>query len=120
MSAEKAMANGSKMVYDKCRDHDGEAIKLFCETCDMAICALCRLRGHPSDECTTMPLSQAAARQKAALQETVDQVEDRLNTMVSGLNLLASIGDTLLAGDAICLLSYFPPSHNTSGRSPFP
>lgn len=38
-------APSGKAVYEKCMEHGGEVIKLFCETCDQAICAICRLRG---------------------------------------------------------------------------
>lgn len=45
MDAGGEASSPGKTVYEKCAEHGGEAIKLFCGTCDMAICAICRLRG---------------------------------------------------------------------------
>lgn len=55
MNLEEAVEEGPMAVYMSrpsfCKEHNGEMLKLFCETCDKTVCSDCTVVKHQGHKC---------------------------------------------------------------------
>ena len=101
LSLEEAKKMGSAAVTKPaiCKEHDGEVIKLFCETCEEAICRDCTIIKHRDHKYTFVKdaftkgkenlleiLSKTEAK-AAVLKEAVDGVLERKKNVNSNADL---------------------------------
>uniref|UniRef100_A0A3P9K3T5 RING-type E3 ubiquitin transferase n=1 Tax=Oryzias latipes TaxID=8090 RepID=A0A3P9K3T5_ORYLA len=70
-----------------CSDHEGEKVNIYCLTCQVPTCSLCKVfGGHQS--CQVAPLTDVYQRQKETLSEGVTSLEafkEKLRTHISEL-----------------------------------
>lgn len=102
MSLEEAKKMGSAAVTKPaiCKEHDGEMIKLFCETCEEAICRDCTIVKHRDHKYTFVKdiflkgkesllkiLSETKAKE-ASLKEALDGVLEKKKSVNSHAELI--------------------------------
>ncbi|CDQ92051.1 unnamed protein product, partial [Oncorhynchus mykiss] len=70
-----------------CEEHDGEKVNIYCITCQVPTCSLCKVFGA-HNTCQVAPLTQVYQQQKAELSEVVsslvasnDQVQAFINEL---------------------------------------
>ncbi|XP_070549902.1 E3 ubiquitin-protein ligase TRIM71-like [Ptychodera flava] len=64
-----------------CPRHDGNQVKLFCETCQLPVCAECALLDHPRPEHTFTKLETAANTRRQQLAKLAITVEDKIDVI---------------------------------------
>ena len=70
----------------RCREHDDEILKFFCETCDELICRDCKDDNHKNHECSL--LKKAAERKTEELKKLRAMLTDELNEINEALQAM--------------------------------
>ncbi|TRY84759.1 hypothetical protein DNTS_027442 [Danionella cerebrum] len=78
-------------VKFSCAEHDDEKLNIYCITCQMPSCSLCKVFGAHKD-CKVVPLPDVYQQQKAELSERLKSLvssNDHLQIFVNGLEALS-------------------------------
>ncbi|XP_006816166.1 E3 ubiquitin-protein ligase TRIM71-like [Saccoglossus kowalevskii] len=64
-------------MADKCQDHPTHELKLFCDTCKVALCAECSVINHRPPEHTNRYLSDVAEEYRQELMQMTEQLKEK-------------------------------------------
>ncbi|XP_074867803.1 tripartite motif-containing protein 54-like [Carettochelys insculpta] len=76
-----------KTEHPSCEEHEEERINIYCMTCGVPTCSLCKVFGEHK-ECEVAPLSDIYMKQKAALTEGIGALvatNDRIQAFIDNL-----------------------------------
>ena len=95
MSLEEAKEGGSIAVTrpSLCKEHDGEILKLFCETCDEAICRDCTIVKHREHNYSFV--KDAFSKRKDSVMKILLETKAKASTLQNALDCLSEIGDSI-------------------------
>uniref|UniRef100_A0A672I6X3 Tripartite motif-containing protein 54 n=1 Tax=Salarias fasciatus TaxID=181472 RepID=A0A672I6X3_SALFA len=77
-----------KLDQPMCEDHEGEKINIYCVTCGIPTCSLCKVFGAHKD-CQVAPLNDIFSQQKAELADCVAMLvgnNERIQAIISQLD----------------------------------
>ena len=74
-----------------CPTHQGEELKLFCESCDEVICRDCTVEDHPKPEHDFKFISTAAPKQKAALADMLTAAAGKVVVVKGGISAIEGV-----------------------------
>uniref|UniRef100_A0A8D2IT34 Tripartite motif-containing protein 54 n=1 Tax=Varanus komodoensis TaxID=61221 RepID=A0A8D2IT34_VARKO len=83
----QASARGPESEHPTCEEHEEEKINIYCVTCAVPTCSLCKVFGEHK-ECEVAPLSDIYARQKAELTDGIGALvaaNDRIQAYIGSL-----------------------------------
>uniref|UniRef100_A0A8C5RG99 Uncharacterized protein n=1 Tax=Laticauda laticaudata TaxID=8630 RepID=A0A8C5RG99_LATLA len=84
----QASARGpERLAHPTCEEHEEENINIYCVTCAVPTCSLCKVFGEHK-ECEVAPLSDICTKQKAELTDGIAALvaaNDRIQTYVAEL-----------------------------------
>ncbi|XP_078379056.1 uncharacterized protein LOC144662176 isoform X2 [Oculina patagonica] len=85
MTLEEARVEGPIAVVRPsfCQEHEGETLKLFCETCDEAICRDCTIVKHRDHKYTFV--KDAFAKEKDIVMETLSKTKTKVSALQNSL-----------------------------------
>ncbi|KAL9972018.1 hypothetical protein ACROYT_G018254 [Oculina patagonica] len=86
MSLEEAREEGPIAVVRPsfCEEHKGEMLKLFCETCDEAVCRDCTIIKHRDHKCTFV--KDSFGKEKDIVMKILSETKTKLTTVQDTLN----------------------------------
>ena len=86
MSFEEAKKEGARAVVRPsfCKEHEGEILKLFCETCDEAICRDCTIVKHREHKYSFV--KDAFQKGKASVLKILSETKTRASTLKKALD----------------------------------
>ena len=86
MTLEEAKKMGSAAITKPaiCKEHDGEVIKLFCETCEKAICRDCTIVKHRDHKYTFV--KDAFAKGKESLHKILSDTETKATALKEAID----------------------------------
>ena len=95
LSLEEAKEEGSAAVTrpSLCKEHDGEILKLFCETCDEAICRDCTIVKHREHNYTFV--KDAFSNRKDGVMKVLLETKTKASTLQNALDRLSEIRDSI-------------------------
>ena len=73
----------------RCREHDDEILKFFCETCEELICRDCKDEDHENHEC--LSLRKAAEQKTETLKKWYATLSDELNESNEALQAMNNV-----------------------------
>ena len=73
----------------RCREHDDEILKFFCETCEELICRDCKDEDHENHEC--LSLKKAAEQKTETLKKWYATLSDELNESNEALQAMNNV-----------------------------
>ncbi len=104
MTLEEARVEGPIAVVRPsfCQEHEGEILKLFCETCDKAICRDCTIVKHRDHKYTFV--KDAFAKEKDVVMGSLSKTKAKVSTLQNSLDTISemkrsiqsSVGQTVL------------------------
>ena len=91
MSLEEAKEEGPVAVTrpSLCKEHDGEILKLFCETCDEAICIDCTIVKHREHKYTFV--KDAFSKGKESVLEILSETKTKASVLQEALDGVAEV-----------------------------
>ena len=95
LSLEEAKQEGSVAVTrpSLCKEHDGEILKLFCETCDEAICRDCTIVKHREHKYSFV--KDAFSNRKDSVMKILLETKTKAPTLQNALDRLSEISDSI-------------------------
>ena len=95
LSLEEAKEAGSVAVTrpSLCKEHDGEILKLFCETCDEAICRDCTIVKHREHKYSFV--KDAFSNRKDSVMKILLETKTKASTLRNALDRLSEISDSI-------------------------
>ena len=73
----------------RCKEHEGEILKFFCETCEELICQDCKVDNHEDHKCSS--LKKAAEQRSEALKKWCAKLSDKLNESDEALQAMNNV-----------------------------
>ncbi len=91
MSLEEAKEEGPQAVVRPsfCKEHEGEMLKLFCETCGEAICRDCTIVKHREHKYSFV--KEAFLKGKASVSKILSQTKTRVSTLKKALESVSEM-----------------------------
>ncbi|KAF7221784.1 transcript variant X1 [Nothobranchius furzeri] len=77
-----------KLEQPMCEEHEGEKINIYCTTCSVPTCSLCKVFGSHKD-CEVAPLNNVFSKQKAELTDCVSMLvgnNERIQAIIGHLD----------------------------------
>ncbi|KAL9963704.1 hypothetical protein ACROYT_G027236 [Oculina patagonica] len=86
MTLEEAREEGPMAVVRPsfCKEHEGEMLKLFCETCDEAVCRDCTIIKHRDHKCTFV--KDSFGKEKDIVMKILSETKTKLTILQDALN----------------------------------
>ncbi|KAL9963705.1 hypothetical protein ACROYT_G027238 [Oculina patagonica] len=91
MSVEEAKEEGPQAVVRPsfCKEHEGEMLKLFCETCDEAICRDCTIVKHREHKYNFV--KEAFLKGKASVSKILSETKTRASSLKKALDSVSEM-----------------------------
>ena len=91
LSLEEAKGEGPAAVTrpSLCKEHDGEVLKLFCETCDEAICRDCTIVKHREHKYTFV--KDAFSKGKESVLKILSETKSKASVLQEALDGVAEV-----------------------------
>ena len=84
----------------KCSKHKNELIKFYCDSCHETICMSCTLLDHKQHNLVT--LEGSALKAKEEVQDLIEKVNERMETISAGIELAISKSQDITAREESC------------------
>ena len=97
MSLEEAKEEGPIAVVRPsfCKEHEGEILKLFCETCDKAICRDCTIVKHRDHKYTFV--KDAFSKEKDIVTTILSETKTKVSTLQNALDTVSEMKRSILS-----------------------
>ena len=93
LNLEEAVEEGPMAVYMSrpsfCKEHNGEMLKLFCETCDKTVCSDCTVVKHQGHKCIFV--SDAFENGKNNVRKILSKTKTQASTLKSALDGISAM-----------------------------
>ncbi len=84
----------------KCSKHKNELIKFYCDSCHETICMSCTLLDHKQHNLVS--LEESASKAKQEVQNLIEKVSERVETISAGIELAVSKSQDITAREESC------------------
>ena len=91
VSLEEVKSGGPKVSVKSlyCEKHQGETLKLFCQSCDKPICRDCTIVDHKTHE--YLFVADAAAKEKESVKQLLDKTKAKVPILSTGVKTVEEI-----------------------------
>lgn len=72
----------------ECKEHEGEAIRFYCEACEMCVCVLCTFQDHQSHDVTSF--KEAVIRYREDIHQMIRDCHEKISRIETQVDSLVA------------------------------